>query len=106
LAVEHNPYDQRGQALAEKEREGREQAAFAQWESDVMWLMGGQKGRRVVRHILATSSVMSLSFTPNATQTAFNEGRRSVALTLLEVIEHRCPQEYLTMLQEHGGTND
>ncbi len=103
MAEEHNPYDDRGNKLAEKKRQDAKDAATAQWEADVMWLMAGAKGRRVVRHILATSSVMSLSYTASATQTAFNEGRRSVALTLLEVIEHRCPDDYLTMLQEHGG---
>ena len=111
LAVEHNPYDQRGQALAEKKREDDAQASLAQWEADVMWQMSGQRGRRVVRRILGTSYVMSPSFNTNALQMAFNEGRRSVGLDLLKVIEHRCPDEYLTMLREHerdicqGATN-
>jgi hypothetical protein len=106
VATEHNPYDERGNALLEKKRQDDKDAVTAQWEADLMWQMSGQKGRRVVRHILGTSYVMSPSFNLNALQMAFNEGRRSVGLEMLAVIEHRCPEEYLTMLNEHGGNDD
>ena len=101
MAVEHNPYDPEGDAIAEKEREGTRLSESAQWESDVRWLMGHTQGRRVVNRLLKDSKVEISAFNANALQMAFNAGYQKVGMDLLKVIKRAALGQYFTMLQEH-----
>lgn len=104
--ADHDPYDLKGQQLAQEERKDKEQALQALWDSDVRWLMGGKKGRRVVFRILEKAGAFRSVFSTNNAQMAFNEGQRNIGLFLLGAINRLCPETYLTMLEEHGVTDD
>ena len=102
MADDHNPYDLDGQALAEKERQGTRLSEKAQWESDIRWIMGHKRGRRVVDRLLKDAKVEICAFNPNALQMSHNTGHQRIGTDLLEVIKRVALEEYFTMLREHG----
>ena len=106
MAVEHNPYDLEGQALAEKERQEEQLSGLAQWESDVRWLMGHKRGRRVVFKIMDEAKVFHTIFNPNALQMAHSAGVKDLAFRFLDVINRRCPDHYTKMMQERHDDGD
>lgn len=54
---------------------------------DLLWLMKGEKGRRIVWDLLAECRVYTLSYEATGTnQTHFNEGRRYIGVTLMSRI--------------------
>ncbi len=103
MADEHNPYDLEGQILAEQERRSTQLSEKAQWESDIRWLMGHNRGRRVVNRLLKDAKVEINAFNPNALQMSHNTGHQRIGMDLLEVIKRAALEEYFTMLKEHGG---
>jgi len=68
---------------------------------DLVWLMSGKKGRRVVKRILDRSGVFRLSFNTNAMQMAFNEGMRNEGLALTAKLMSFCPAQYAEMITEN-----
>ena len=108
MAVEHNPYDLEGQALAEKKGVEERLSDLALWESDVRWLMGHKRGRRVVFKIMDEAKVFHTIFNANALQMAHSAGVKDLAFRFLDVINRRCPDHYTKMMQERnddGGTD-
>jgi len=73
-------------AISDKELEEN------QWDSDLAWMMGDERGRRVMWELLAQTRAFQSSFSTNGSVTVFNEGRRHVGLWLmseLQTEEHR-----------------
>jgi len=101
LAVEHNPYDIAGQALAEKTRHEEQLTSVAMWESNVRWLMGHKRGRSFVFQMMDEAKVLHSIFNANALQMAHSAGQKDFAFRLLDVINRRCPEQYTQMMQEH-----
>lgn len=97
MADEHDPYDLEGQALAEKEREGTRLSEKAQWESDIRWLMGHKRGRRVVAKLLKDAKVEINAFSPNALQMSFNTGHQRIGTDLQLVAKRVALNEFHTM---------
>lgn len=67
---------------------------------DVTLLMSTKSGRRFVARVLEDTGVYRVSYTPNAQQTAHNEGNRRVGVDLRDLIRKHCPTEFLLMEQE------
>ena len=67
---------------------------------DVTALMGTKSGRRFVARMLDDTGVYRASYTPNAQQTAHNEGNRRVGVDLRDLVRKHCPGEFLLMEQE------
>lgn len=72
-----------------------------QRDSDLRLVMLSPAGRRFVRRLL--DPMLGSSFVPGAPEsTAFNEGRRSLALALLAEIQRVTPQQYAVMRREEA----
>lgn len=68
---------------------------------DLREVLGTSAGRRVVWRQLSQAGVFRLSFVYEETQTtAFNEGRRSMGLSLMADIHELDPELYVTMARE------
>ena len=74
-------------------------------KEDVMWLMSGKRGRRVVHRLLESAGVYRLSFNTNALQMAFNEGMRNQGLAMVAKLMDYCPAQYAEMLTENREGN-
>jgi hypothetical protein len=67
----------------------------------IKWLMSNPRGRQVMWDLLADASPWAQTFSTNAMQMAFNEGKRSVGIDLLAYLQLTCPERYFEMLKEH-----
>ncbi len=57
-------------------------------------------GRRVFIRVLTQAGLWSSSYVESPTGTAYNEGRRSMALALLQEAQRVCPELYSQALRE------
>lgn len=96
----YDPTDIRSQERAKAETETRNKLAKDTEESDLKWLMGSKRGRRIVWRQLEQAGVFRLSFNTNSMQMAFNEGNRNNGNRLLAVIHSTCPELYPVMHNE------
>lgn len=82
-------------------------------EDDMRWLMGDERGRRLVWQWLDWAGLFRTSYAPEALAIAFAEGQRNMGLRLhAQVMEH-APQQFVRMLAEaqvvsgaHTATRD
>ena len=105
----YDPLDLRGQDRSKAERELRERLARENEESDIKWLMGNKRGRRVLWRLMDQAGVFRSSFNTNAMAMAFAEGNRNYGLRMLALIDSQCPELYPTMMKEnasHERNND
>jgi hypothetical protein len=70
-------------------------------QKDFLEIAGSASGRRFLYALIDDCGGFSLSYTGEALGTAFNEGRRSVAVRLLQRFQLHAPNEYVAMLVEH-----
>lgn len=69
---------------------------------DLRWLMSDKRGRRIIRRFLGEYGVYRISMVQaDAQGTAFNEGRRSCGLQLLDALTQHCPDKFVLMQEEH-----
>jgi hypothetical protein len=68
----------------------------------VKWLMSHKPGRAIVWRLLGRAGVYRTSFSPNGSQTAFNEGRRDLGLFVLGEVMEACPERFGEMQKEHS----
>jgi len=61
-------------------------------------------GRRLLYYVLSMGNIYSTSFTGNS-ETFYKEGRRAMALELLDLINDADPNLYIKLQQEQGGTD-
>lgn len=74
-------------------------------EDSFAFVMGSEKGRRLVWHLIDTvSGALSPSFTGNS-ETFYREGRRSVGLDLMADVQRLHPELYVQMLNEQIREN-
>ena len=71
-----------------------------QAREDLRAVLSTPEGRRFAWSILSACGVYARSFTGEPLSSAFNEGRRSVGIEILERIEAQAPGSYQTMLKE------
>ncbi|MGJ7508687.1 endopeptidase [Variovorax sp. GT1P44] len=68
---------------------------------ELLWLMSDPRGRRFMWRQLSEFGVYRQSYVPGSfDQTAFNEGRRSVALMLTSQVMQHCPGRFTEMQKE------
>ena len=95
-----DPLDLEAQRDAKREKARQAKIAREAEEADFRWLMGSQRGRRIVWRLLDRAGVFRLSFNVNAMQMAFAEGCRNEGLRTLSRIHTLCPELYSTMMKE------
>jgi len=96
----YDPLDLRSQERSKAERELRERLARENEESDIKWLMGNKRGRRIIWRLLDHAGVFRSSFNTNAMAMSFAEGHRNYGLRILSMIHSQCPELYPTMMKE------
>lgn len=101
----YDPLDVRGQERAKADKETRDRLTRETEESDLKWLMGSKRGRRIVWRALDRAGVFRLSFNTNAMQMAFAEGNRNEGLRTLALIHTLCPELYPVMVKEQVNDN-
>lgn len=70
---------------------------------DLDGIMKTEQGRKVLRLILERSGLFESSFNPSDRVTAFNEGKRDIALWLYEHMKQANPGQLLTIIKEHNN---
>lgn len=60
------------------------------------------EGRRFLWSLFVETNIFSPSFSPDPYLTAYNEGRRSYGLSLLELLNIEAPETYLQMQKENA----
>jgi len=104
MSKEFDPLDMRGQEREKEDKTLRNKLELHNEESDIKWLMGSKRGRRIVWRLLEQSGVFRLSFNTNAMSMAFAEGNRNFGNRTLSMIHSVCPELYPTLVKEQ--TND
>lgn len=69
-------------------------------DADLRGWMSSTQGRRLYLRLLTQSGLWSSSYAEAATATAYNEGRRSVALDLMREAQRVCPELHAQALRE------
>ena len=113
--MDHDPTDLEALERARDRKAKRERNNRDTEESDLKWLMGSRRGRRIVYRLLEQAGVFRSVFSTNAMQMAFSEGHRNYGLRTLTLLTTHCPELYAAMLKEakdardadgHDGHND
>jgi len=97
---EFDPLDTKGQKLTRDKRLLEEKTSQDHEDDDLKWLMNSRRGRKVVWGILERAGVYRVSFSINALEMAFAEGRKNEGLRTLDRIHTVCPQLYAPMIKE------
>ena len=100
MSDSYDPTDLRAQRNAQQAREREQHRVRMQRAEDVKWLMGSERGRRVVWNMLEDAKTYQPTFNTNAMTMARDEGRRSFGLDLLAYVQMTCPDMFVVMLQE------
>jgi len=72
-----------------------------QRNDDVRAVLATVEGRRFMWRLLESAGLWSPSYAETSTATAFNEGRRSIAINLMLELQAVAPERYLQALREH-----
>lgn len=86
---------------ARHDRKVQSEAKVQQEVEDIKWLMSERLGRRIMYGLLEQARVFQGSFTGD-NETFFLEGKRSVGLAYLAIVNGHCPTEFVLMLKEHA----
>jgi hypothetical protein len=100
-----DPLDLHAQERAKADSDLRRKVSRDTEESDLKWLMGSKRGRRIIWRLLDRAGVFRLSFNTNSMMMAFNEGNRNEGLLTLNQIHTQCPELYPVMIKEQGNDN-
>lgn len=79
---------------SEKEARDARRLSEARDRDAVRWLMGDARGRRFVRKLIDGAGTLGQSFTADPLLSAFNEGRRSVGLRLIDEVRQHAPEAH------------
>lgn len=96
----YDPTDVEGNERARRETAERRADILRLWESDVQWLMSGERGRRVAFRLLIESKVDRHTSTTNSIQMALENGAKNVGHFLKNAIDRTCPEQWAVMLDE------
>lgn len=77
-----------------------EALAKAQAEADTVAVMSTPAGRRFVWRLVNAAGILGRSMADTDRETAFNEGRRSFGLALLDEVQALAKRHYLSMMHE------
>ena len=96
-----NPFDASDPAHIRKAAKAAK-ADAAQRLEIVRGIMSLPSGRAWMHDWLQSCNIFATTFTGNALQSAFNEGRRSIGLRMLAEIMQACPDQYVQMMREEN----
>lgn len=99
----YDPLDIQSQERSKADKDLQAKLVRESEESDMKWLMGSKRGRRITWRQLDRAGVFRLSFNTNAMQMAFAEGNRNDGLRTLAMIHALCPELYPTMIKEQSS---
>lgn len=92
--------------ITQKAEQAAKQEILAQRDiEDIQFVMGSEKGRRVIWEVLKQGKVFAPCFSVDPQVTAFNEGQRNLALALFQRVMAHCPEQYLKMASEASEDN-
>lgn len=80
---------------------GNDQRKRDQELEDIKWLVGHEAGRRIAARLIAEAGVYKTTFHTSGSVMAFNEGKRSLGLFLLDELLTASPNSYLKILKEN-----
>lgn len=101
MSAEHDPLDLDGNQQRREAKEARTRHEIEQEAADVLWLMGGVRGRRIINRLLELSGVPTGSpFSTNAITMAFNLGQQEIGKRLMVLIDAHCPDLYVQLRKE------
>lgn len=95
--MSRDPFDPTEALTEVKTRKEKDERYIRRVKKALAYVMDTPKGREAMEIILDATGMYRPSFNTNALTMAFNEGRRSVGLALLNLID---PTSYETMLRE------
>lgn len=101
----YDPTDIRSQERAKADTDLRNKLVKDTEESDLKWLMGSKRGRRIVWRTLERSCIDKCIFNTNAMTMAFVSGRQLEGANLKELINRVCPELYPVMVKEQIHDN-
>lgn len=88
------------QEEAKRDRKLREREHLEAEANDIVALMLERQGRRIMFGLLSRCGVYTGSFAESTQVTAYNEGKRAVGLSYLDILNTYCTEEYVLMLKE------
>jgi len=100
MAAEYDPTDLDALNSQDTERAKSAEQKLAEEAADWRFVLGDQRGRRIVWALLARAGVFRVSYSPEALQMAFNEGRREQGLYILSKVTEHAPATYTLMQNE------
>jgi len=68
---------------------------------EIAGIMQSKNGRNVLRRVLVSCGYFSSTFDENDRKHAYNEGRRSAAINLIQQLQEAAPGELQQLLREH-----
>lgn len=92
-----DPFDQAALEAAIAEKAEKDEQKLRQIRKSIAYVMATPEGRRAMEIILDITGLNQPSFSTNALTMGFNEGRRSVGLSLLSLCD---PVSYQLLLKE------
>ncbi len=95
--MSRDPFDPADVLAEAKTRKEKDERYIRRVKKALAHVMETPKGREAMEIILDATGMYRPSFNTNALSMAFNEGRRSVGLAILNLID---PTSYETMLRE------
>ncbi len=98
--MKQDDIDPQVQEAGKQYRKLRESEQTTAEANDVIALMLERQGRRIMFGLLSKCGVYTGSFAGDPHVTAYNEGKRGVGLSYLDILNIHCPEEYVLMLKE------
>ena len=95
--MSRDPFDPAELLAEETERQAKDERYMRRVRNAIAHVMDSPEGREAMEIILDATGVYRPSFNTNALSMAYAEGRRSVGLALINLIE---PASYQIMLRE------
>lgn len=97
---DYDPFNPDEQERTRADAKQRRKLSQDTEESDIKWLMGSKRGRRIIWRQLERARVFHLTFNTNAMTMAFAEGNRNEGLHIVSIIHAVCPELYPVMVRE------
>ncbi|WP_287372432.1 hypothetical protein [Prosthecochloris sp.] len=97
-----HPLDRRGQEEHQAREEEFQRIVEETRHADFAWLMGNQRGRRLVWWFLEMGNVFETSFDTNALAMARKSGLKEQGIELWRMINEICPEKYVKMAVEQN----
>lgn len=101
----NDPLDVEAARNRDTERTDQSRAQKLAADTDFLWVMSDQRGRRTMWRQLSDAGIFRSSFAPDPSVMAFNEGNRQAGLKLLDRMLRVCPAEYLLMQKENTSVD-